>query len=151
MPIKAENKHRYPADWPDVRERILKRANYRCEHVDQFGRRCGARQYSVGWWSALMAGCWEWRPGWGQNDNPRTYQDARAVAAGMFHAQGECDEKPIVIVLTVAHLDHVPEHCDDTNLQAMCQRHHLAHDHQHHMANAQATRRARSGNLELFA
>lgn len=33
-----------------------------------------------------------------------------------------------VIVLTVAHLDHVAEHCDDDNLRAMCQRCHLAYD-----------------------
>jgi len=30
------------------------------------------------------------------------------------------------------------------------QRHHLAYDHDHHRANAQATRRAKAGTLELF-
>lgn len=57
----------------------------------------------------------------------------------------------IVIVLTIAHLDHQPENCADDNLAAMCQRHHLAHDQEHHQRNAQATRRAKAGTLELFA
>lgn len=37
-----------------------------------------------------------------------------------------------------------------SNLAAMCQRHHLAYDHNHHRANAQATRRAKAGTLEMF-
>ena len=36
------------------------------------------------------------------------------------------------VVLTVAHLDHQPEHCDPANLRAWCQRCHLAYDAQHH-------------------
>lgn len=32
------------------------------------------------------------------------------------------------VVLTVAHLDHEPSHCDDENLRAMCQRCHLRYD-----------------------
>ena len=35
----------------------------------------------------------------------------------------------------------------DGNLLAMCQRHHLAYDHEHHMANAQRTRRAHTPEL----
>lgn len=144
MPIKPENRHRYPADWPVIRERILHRAGWRCEHPG-----CMARQYSVGWWS-LEGGVWRWAAAWGQNDNPRTYTEARQVAAELDFARSEEGPKPIVIVLTVAHLDHQPENCADENLAALCQRHHLAHDAEHHRANAQATRRAKSGTLELF-
>lgn len=57
--------------------------------------------------------------------------------------------QPIVIVLTVAHLDHQPEHCTDDNLRAWCQRHHLAYDLVHHTTTAYMTRRARANNLEL--
>lgn len=32
------------------------------------------------------------------------------------------------VVLTVAHLDHQPEHCDDDNLLAMCPRCHNRYD-----------------------
>lgn len=35
------------------------------------------------------------------------------------------------IVLTVAHLDHQPENCADTNLRALCQRCHNRYDAEH--------------------
>ncbi|MFW6031668.1 MAG: hypothetical protein ACOC9T_03665, partial [Myxococcota bacterium] len=54
------------------------------------------------------------------------------------------------VVLTVAHLDHVPEHCEPENLRAMCQRCHLSYDAQHHARNARATRRAGRACGELF-
>ena len=39
------------------------------------------------------------------------------------------------VVLTVAHLDHQPEHCDPSNLKAMCQRCHRP-DRRHHSRTA---------------
>jgi hypothetical protein len=36
------------------------------------------------------------------------------------------------VVLTVAHLDHNPSHCDFDNLRAWCQRCHLTYDALHH-------------------
>jgi hypothetical protein len=48
------------------------------------------------------------------------------------------------VVLTTAHLDHVPENCGDENLRAMCQRCHLAYDAPQHAATAAAARAARS-------
>ena len=38
MPIRPENKHRYPKDWKQIRDRILNRAKGKCE-------RCGAMNY----------------------------------------------------------------------------------------------------------
>lgn len=147
MPIKPENRHRYPADWPAVRDRILQRAQMRCEHPG-----CGARQYDVGIWRRVDG---EWR--WLEFDRNRpTYADAKQAAAEHHFARYGDEptprghEKIIVIVLTIAHLDHQPENCADDNLRALCQRHHLAHDAEHHRANAKATRRAKSGTLELF-
>lgn len=162
MPIKPENKARYPADWKQVRERILRRAQWRCQHPG-----CGAAQYSVGRWICWAGGQHEWRPIQG-NDHPKTAQDHEFDNAGegcdfqgdrwTYKAAREfidrwCweeDTKPIVIVLTCAHLDHQPENCDPSNLRMFCQRHHLAYDHDHHRANAQAKRRAKAGTLELF-
>ena len=42
MPIKPENRHRYPPrkEWQHIRERILKRANHQCEF-------CGVQNYTV--------------------------------------------------------------------------------------------------------
>lgn len=43
------------------------------------------------------------------------------------------------VVLTVAHLDHVPENCGDANLKAMCQGCHLHYDREHHAATRART------------
>jgi 5-methylcytosine-specific restriction endonuclease McrA len=40
MPIKPENKNRYPENWKEIRQRILKRANNRCEF-------CGIENYII--------------------------------------------------------------------------------------------------------
>ena len=44
------------------------------------------------------------------------------------------------IMLTVAHLDHTPQNCDEANLKAMCQRCHCRYDSEHHQINARRTR-----------
>lgn len=66
---------------------------------------------------------------------------------GDAHPGGRCDQRDgapaswpgaagrnLKVVLTVAHLDHVPENCDPRNLAALCQRCHLKHDATHHQA-----------------
>jgi hypothetical protein len=146
MPIKPENRARYPADWPAISLEARLRAGWACLHPD-----CLAQQYAVGWWRSGRRGH-VWTPEWPRDGAymGQTYRDAREVAAGIYAAQGESGQKPTVIVLTVAHLNHDPTDCRPDNLRAMCQRHHLAYDRDHHRANAQATRRARAGTLELF-
>jgi 5-methylcytosine-specific restriction endonuclease McrA len=44
------------------------------------------------------------------------------------------------VVLTVAHLNHDPSDCQDTNLAALCQSCHIRYDAAQHAANARATR-----------
>lgn len=163
MPIKPENKARYPKDWKQVRERILERSGHRCEWT-QDGKRCTASHHAVGTWEK-RDGLWRWTPDHGNGPcdaagqglawpslQRLTWPEARQFAAELDwdEISGE-KPKPIVIVLTVAHLDHDPQNCDPSNLRAWCQRHHLAYDHEHHQRNAQATRRSKSGNLDLFA
>lgn len=79
MPIRPENKHRYPENWKDIRERILERANYKCEW-------CGTENYVL---------------------HPVTKAK---------------------VILTIAHLDHTPENCNDENLKALCQKCHNSYD-----------------------
>lgn len=141
MPIKPENRARYPVDWPAIRERILQRASNCCEHPD-----CGARNYDVGYWRKQM-GRFVW---FEQVRGLRSWREASQRAAELYFAAGEEGPRPTVIVLTIAHLDHQPENCDPANLRALCQRHHLAHDHDHHRASAQATRRGRLAIADLF-
>lgn len=105
MPIRAENRARYPADWPAISARIRnERAGGRCECDGRCGKphaaRCEAR-----------------------NGQPSPYTGSR-------------------VILTVMHLDHQPENCDDGNLLAGCQRCHLAYDGPHH-AETRAASRAR--------
>ena len=85
VPIRPENRFRYPVNWHEIRIAILNRARHQCE------------------------------------GSPK-YPDCRA-ANGEHH--------PVTgsrVVLTIAHLDHVPEHCDPGSLRAWCQRCHTTYD-----------------------
>jgi hypothetical protein len=129
MPIKPENLHRYPKDWQDIRARILTRAGHRCEWAG-----CGVPNYCCGFWD---------------------HECFVIVGSGVIEARQAVQlaiegHRLLRIVLTVAHLDHMPEHCDPSNLLALCQRHHLRYDLDHHRTSAYMTRRARAGTLELF-
>lgn len=53
------------------------------------------------------------------------------------------------VVLTIAHLDHVPENCTDENLRAWCQRCHLNYDAKHH-AQSRKTRKEKESGQILF-
>ena len=153
MPIKPENRQRYPDDWPQIRERILKRARHCCEWPG-----CGLHNHSVGMWAPHPTRGATWVPlgGSGPTDfagqglqwpsfEPLSFAEAREFAQANPHPE----HKVIVIVLTIAHLDHVPENCKPANLRAWCQRHHLAYDHRHHLTTAYMTRMASRRNLEL--
>ena len=121
MPIKPKNKKLYPDNWQDIRERILQRANYECEG-------CGVKQYSVGhrdvtgkFWS--IGEDWEFI-----HNNPPD-----------MHPDFGDDPKQIKIVLTIAHLDHNPENCEDDNLKAWCQKCHNSYDAEHRVQTRKAT------------
>lgn len=146
MPIKPENRGRYPADWACHSREAKERAGWKCQHDG-----CVARQYSVGRWLPDAANGFRWSA---HDDTAQSYGEARQMAAEYsfyLFGDGPADSWPvIVIVLTVAHLNHKPEDCRPENLAAMCQRHHLAYDAKHHAETAAATRRARANTLELF-
>ena len=38
MPIRPENRHRYPPDWPAISRRVKERAGWRCECAGECGR-----------------------------------------------------------------------------------------------------------------
>lgn len=143
MPIRPEQRALYPKDWPAISLKARERAGWKCQHQG-----CGARQYSFGCWHK-DGSRFVWGPVHDDADTPTTYSEARQAAAEYDGDEG-LGPKPIVIVLTVAHLNHDPTDCRPENLAAMCQRHHLAYDHALHRANSQATRRARGGTAEMF-
>lgn len=116
MPIKPENKARYPKDWKAVRARIQARAGDKCE-------KCGvpngafriSRGPNAGEWTTDPMQCETW------------------VC---------CDEEKVTrIVCTTAHMDHHPENCDDENLMFLCQKCHLAYDQHEHQQSAYASRK----------
>lgn len=121
MPIRPENRERYPADWPAISLAIKRdRAGWRCECAGECGRpeahladdgRCRNRHGE---------------PRWGG-------------------APGQC-----AVVLTTAHLDHEPENCDPNNLLAMCEGCHLHYDRAHHAAGRERRRIDALGMDPLF-
>lgn len=139
MPIKPENRDRYPADWKEIRERILKRAGNCCEQcripngdviVRGIDKDVGTFQRFQGDGEVYAA------------------DDGRLL--GYCKASEYCGNKWTRVVLTIAHLDHVPEHVDDDNLKALCQRCHLVYDAEHHAETSRQTRRSRKAIGDLF-
>ena len=115
---------RYPRDWQALRRRILERDGNRC-------RWCGVVNHAVG-----------------VRDPAGRWHTPEEIAEGSLHSEdAEC--RVITIVLTVAHLDHDPEHNAESNLAALCQRCHLGHDRLLHMLHARQTRERKTGQLAL--
>lgn len=114
MPIKPENRARYPRNWAAISKRIRhERARGRCECRGECGVDHGGR-------------C--------------------PVINGERNARGSR------VVLTVAHLDHTPEHAEDSNLLAMCNACHLRLDADEHQRSRRETARERqheAGQLQL--
>lgn len=114
MPIRPENRGRYLGNWKTIRQMILARAADCCEF-------CGLPNRA---WKNKITGA--------------TTHDIGLVEAWRLDGY-----RAARIVLTVAHLDHVPEHNDPANLRALCQRCHNRHDQRHRIANAAEARRKR--------
>lgn len=137
MPIKPENRCRYPANWDEIRAAILARAGNRCEQCKVANGKRIAR---------------------GAGPFTGTYQADTAevldAETGEYIASVRMSEyqvkNMVTIVLTIAHLDHQPENCDPSNLRAWCQMHHLRHDAAHHAETARATRRSGKAIADLF-
>lgn len=133
MPIRPENRARYPKDWPAIRERIRARSGDRCECTgecgDHIGVRCNCENGYHGWRFEGEFTPWD----------KITSAQHRAIERGIG--------KHVKIVLTVAHRDHVPEHCEEENLFHACQRCHLRYDKDHHAETRERTRAARNPDL----
>lgn len=120
MPIRPENRSRYPANWSEIRERIRARSGNRCEW-------CGVPNGVVGYREA-------------DGTFVRAWANGDVIGRKLIK---------IVLTVAHVH-DHRPEACDDDNLAHLCQRCHLRHDIEHHKQTAHATRRARLAVGDLF-
>lgn len=107
MPIRPENKARYPLNWKtEVVPRIRARSGNRCECTGQCGRIHNRRQELV--------------PG---EAAPRCERVNGQLIHGANTPTGHSR-----IVLTVMHLNHQPEDCRDDNLLHGCQGCHNRYD-----------------------
>lgn len=134
MPIKPENRSRYPADWAQVRKRILVREGYRCKRCRAPDRERIAR---------------------GTGKDAGTYMTSDAAVydaetgeqlAEQYRMTDYQVDRMVTVVLTIAHLDQIVEHGEDDNLAALCQRCHLQHDREPSAAKAWLTRHLARGD-----
>lgn len=143
MPINYKD---YPPNWKtEIRPAILKRANNCCEF-------CGVKNYSVGYHynEGGIRGFWvtagnEMHDKAGRGELP--YKQALEMVK---HCRECCDDKPVIIVLTVAHLDHNTSNNDPANLAALCQRCHLRYDREHHAETRRKTNERKKGLMSMF-
>jgi hypothetical protein len=137
MPIKPENRGRYPKNWKEIREQVLERAAHACEE-------CRVKNYAV-----IQRGCGHDKGTFREPDTGTVRDAPNGWWRGYAHESDYCGT-PVRIILTIAHLDHTPENCDLSNLKALCQLHHLRYDAAHHAESARQTRRARKAIADLF-
>lgn len=134
MPIRRDLRHLYRgAEYRARRSKILARAGGRCEQCGKPDRaRLLVARDRTGRWRRADRVC-RWRDSFGRPVAPPRSQ--------IFE---------IRCLLTVAHLDHNPQHNEPVNLKALCQRCHLVYDAEHHAQTAYATRRQGRAVADLF-
>lgn len=132
MPCDYNN---YPKNWKtEIRPSILLRANNCCEVCGVKNGDVGYRDKEGKFYESMET----------LDLLEKTGYDIFSKGEPLGHIGG--DQKPIKIVLTIAHLDHDTNNNDYSNLKALCQLHHLRHDIGHH----KETRRKKKGLQELF-
>lgn len=165
MPIRKEFRKFYSGPgWAATRQRILERAENKCEICKKPNRRdvlvtrngCGGwNQKVLEYESAINAfsASVEWPVAellLGLSESAR-----RAFERCWYYPLRELPPPKhgrvykIQCVLTIAHLNHLPGDERDENLKALCQYCHLHHDLQFHMANSRRTRARKVGQLWL--
>lgn len=88
---------RYPKNWDAIAMRVKIQANWECQEC---GRMCKKKSES---WNEFVE---------------RVVPKAHSLYS--YDLLEEICLKPKRFVLTVAHLDHLPENCDYSNLKALC-------------------------------
>jgi 5-methylcytosine-specific restriction endonuclease McrA len=150
MPIRPENRDRYPKDWPAISQRVRREAGYKCEWCGVQNHQLGARSPTGLWLPAQPVGTncgrtpsgldWplEGDEGWCSLIMPNGDEITMRL-------------RIVRIVLTVAHLDHQPENCAPENLKALCQRCHNRYDARHRRAGIIERARQALNIVDLFA
>lgn len=143
MPVKPENKARYPNDWPAIAEEVKAAAGWRCE-------KCGVFHGDVIWRGTAADGRPVFKAAGASQFCPPICAETGKAVPDLFWDDVAAAPKPTRIIITVAHLDHQPENVERSNLRALCQRCHLAYDSRHHAANAAKTRHRGRAARDFF-
>jgi hypothetical protein len=134
MPIRPENKARYPKNWKsEIVPAIRARSGNRCECTGQCGQQHGPD---------VDGRCLRYNREPGYYDEFGMWERHRPMFDG--------GKKIVTIVLTVMHLDHTPENCDPANLLHACQGCHNRYDMPVRRAGIQARARAQRAAGDLF-
>ncbi len=127
---------KYPANWfTEIRPRILARAG---EKRDEDGNileqarceKCGVMNGAIGM----------------RDTKGEFHEVSEFLYEAYDYAPGS---KSFTVVLTIAHKDHNPQNCEDSNLAAWCQYDHLRYDAREHAKNAKIHRAQMIGQLRL--
>lgn len=120
MPIKPENRALYPANWPEIVERIRQRSGNRCEN-------CGVPNGVTGYRDE-------------DGNFHRSWSNTELIGHKLI--------KIVLTVAHVDDPD--PANCADENLAHWCQRCHNTHDAPMRAVHARETRRSRKAIGDLF-
>lgn len=120
MPIRPENRDRYPPDWPEISARVRMEANGQCEWCGALNGATIRRGKAADGTPVYRYASWS------------AYMDGLSADTGTLVPES-CEDlsdygDPVRVILTVAHLDHRPENCERANLVALCQRCHNRYD-----------------------
>lgn len=138
MPIDYK---KYPSNW---KTEIVPQVKVRDNNCCAF---CGVKNYSVGYRQGskfIVTAGNETHDKAGNGE--LSYKEARELVK---HCNEFCEHNLIVIVLTVAHLNHDINDNDLSNLKALCQKCHLDYDKEHHKKNSRQTLKNKKGLLEF--
>jgi hypothetical protein len=126
MPIRPELRPFYGKEWRTVtRPRILARAGDKCE---QCGKPNHTRVWTITAGTAMV---------WSLADEDDYWHNHLGEKVSVLPRS---DGRVIFVVLTIAHLNHVPGDDRAENLKALCCWCHLHHDVWEHVRNARVTR-----------
>lgn len=131
----------YPKNWKtEIRPAILERDGHKCKFC------------KVPNGEFICRGMWNGVDVW-QNEDGGIYRADNGEYLGdnyVGEVWNEKDGGAVLIVLTIAHLDHDLKNNDYSNLAALCQRCHNRYDKEHRQKNATETRRKNKGLQKLF-
>ena len=143
MPIKKENKARYPKNWAQISKATRERDGQKCcfcavdnhTFIDRLKSNNDECFYQyVGDYNRMFC----------------------ADAGKLFYVSDfktglyKTSKRTVKIVLTVAHLDHAPENCVPENLKSLCQQCHNRYDAEHRKQSRKETKANAEENQQLL-